>query len=57
MTKDQALDRLAWGIVGIAAGRFLVPAIRHINWRVALPVLGFAVFVWAFVRLLPKADR
>ncbi len=57
MTKDQALDWLAWGIVGIAVGWFLVLAIRHINWRVAPPVLCFAAFVWAFVRLLRKADR
>ena len=50
MTKDQALDWLAWGIVGILV-------IRNADPNAVLLVGIMAAIMWAIIRLLGKADR
>lgn len=55
MTKDQALDWLAWGIVGIAAGGLIVLVIRNADPNAVLLVGIMAAIMWAIIRLLGKA--
>lgn len=57
MTKDQALDWLAWGIVSIAAGGLVVQVLRHADPRVLMATGAVFAFFWAAFRLLGKADR
>ncbi len=57
MTKDQALDWLAWGIVGIAAGGLVIQVLIHAEPRVLMATGAIVAFFWAAFRLLAKADR
>lgn len=61
MTKDQALDWLAWGIVLVVVAAFAITMVyKVVAWLGSggVALLWFcAVFCWACVRLLRKADR
>ncbi len=61
MTKDQALDWLAWGIVLVVVAAFAITMVYALfAWlgAGAVVLLWFcAVFCWSIIRLADKAVR
>ena len=53
ITKDQAKDLLAWGIV-LIAGLVLFFALVHDSWVDFFELLGAVVLTWAVLHLIHK---